>query len=594
MTTTRTWCIRTLFLSLFSALGSPAQSVPTAYQEMYSTLTTQIESFESTVQAGWDHSSYPTLFTPQLQSASSDQYTQLLSSNYMTAIVLPQLQELQALGATGVTVHIDFPILYQPFFASEPSLYQQFVSFYQQLANAVHSRGLALVVESESGEPLPGNDATAYQAYFKSLNWTEYMNGRAQTALNIAQQIEPDYMTVVTEPDTEETVSGQENAGTPSGSLQLLQTILNTLQAGNVSNIQVGAGAGTWTTNYTQYLANFTSTSVNFVDMHIYPVNGNDFLEALSAADTIHAAGKQLTISECWDWKITNANLGTESYVNVAAANPFSFWSPVDTAFLQAIVDFSQYKQVVFISPFWTDYFFGYLDYNTYGSDTPAVILPDAIAAADSAVGVGAFTSTGLAWERMILTAPDTTPPATPAAPVATAIGTTGLHVTWSATTDNVGVSAYQLYRNGALDATTTGFIWYESNLTPGETYVYTLTASDASGNVSAASAPLIVTTVNTTPPPAPTNLTVTGVTSRSVSLSWTASTDISGIGGYRVLQGASPTSMSIVANVTFPATTFSSNVAPNTTYYYEVEAFIPNGITSGPGNEVSATTLAP
>jgi hypothetical protein len=428
MTKNRTLCLRTLFLSLVSALGLSAQNVPPAYQEMYSTLTTQIASFESTVQAGWNQSSYPTLFTPQLLSASSNQYTQLLSTNYMTSIVLPQLQELQALGATGVTVHIDFPILYQPYYASDPSEYQQFVSFYQQLAQSIHSLGLKMVVESAVGQPLPGDNASTYQSYLESLSWTEYMNGRAQNALNVAQQIEPDYMTVITEPDTEESTTGQANAGTPAGSLQLLQTILSTLQAGNVTNVQIGAGAGTWTVNYTQYLANYATTPINFIDMHIYPVNGNDFLEALTAADTIHASGKYVTMSECWPWKVTNAELGEESYVNIAAANAFSFWAPVDTAFLQAVVDFSQYKQLVFISPFWTDYFFTYLSYNTYGTDTPAVILPDEISVADSAVGLGEFTSTGLAWENMIIKAPDTTPPATPAAPVASSIGTTGLH----------------------------------------------------------------------------------------------------------------------------------------------------------------------
>jgi chitodextrinase len=591
MKTNRALCVGTLFLSLVSALGLSAQTVPSAYQEMYLTLTTQIASFESTVEAGWNQSSYPTLFTPQLQAASSDQYTQLLTTYYMTSIVQPQLQELRALGATGVTVHIDFPILYQPFYASDPSEYQEFVSFYQQLAQSIHSQGLKLVVESNVGQVLPGDYANAFQPYLESLSWTEYMNGRAQNALNVAQQIEPDYMAVITEPDTEESVSGQANAGTPAGSLQLLQTILSTLKAGNVTNIQIGAGAGTWTTNYTEYLANYATTSINFIDMHIYPVNGNDFLEALTAADTIHASGKYVTMSECWPWKVTNAELGKESYVDIAAANPFSFWAPVDTAFLQAVVNFSQYKQLVFLSPFWTDYFFTYLSYNTYGSDTPGTILPDAFSAADSAIGLGEFTSTGLAWENMIIKAPDTTPPATPAAPVASSIGTTGLHVTWTADTDNVGVAAYRLFRNGVLDATTSGLIWYESNLTSGETYTYTLKAFDAAGNVSAASAPLVVTTINVTPPPPPTKLTVTGVTSKSVSLSWTASSDISGIAGYRILQGKSSTSLSIIANVTSPATTFTSTVAPGTTYYYEVEAYIPNGITSSGSNEVDATT---
>jgi hypothetical protein len=565
--------------------------VPAAYQSIYSNLTSQINTFESTVQAGWNHSSYPTLSTPQLQSASSDQYTQLLNANYMTSAVLPQLQELRALGATGVTIHVDLPILYQPFYASNPAQYEQFVAFYQQLAQTVRNDGLKLVVESAVGEPLPGNNASAFQSYYSTLSWTQYMAARAQNVVNVAQLIEPDYMSVIYEPDTEASVSGQTNVNTPSGSLQLLQTILAALKTANITNVQIGAGAGTWTANYTQYLQNFASTSVNFVDMHIYPINGNDFLEAITAANLIHAAGKPVAMTETWPWKVADSELGNVSYVTMAARDPFSFWAPVDAAFLQAIRDFSQYQQLIFVSPFWTSYFSAYLNYNTYGSYPSSTLLPDAISAASAAVGVGAFTSTALAYEDSIIPAPDTTPPTIPAAPTSAAVGTTGVNVTWIPTPDNVGTAAFQVYQNGVLVDTTTGYIYYAHNLTSGARYSYTIAAFDASGNVSGQSAPLVVTTLNTTPPPPPTNLMVTGTTKSSVSLSWTPSSDISGIAGYRVLRGTSPSNLTIMGTVTGTGTTYTITCQPNTTYYFAVEAYIPNGILSGPSNQVSALT---
>jgi len=582
---------RVLSLSLIAALGLSAQSVPPAFQSIYSTLNTQIQSFESTVQAGWNKSPYPTLFTPQLQSASSGEYTQLLTSTYMAYVILPEIEQLQALGATGVTVHIDFPILYAPFYSSNPSQYQQFVSFYQQVAQAVRSRGLKLVVESVVSESLPTNDAQTFASYYAGLSWTAYMAGRAQNAVNVAQLIEPDYMSVIVEPDTEAAVSGQATSGTPAGSLQLLDTILAAMQAANVTNVKVGAGAGTWTVNYNEYLQDFAAAAVDFVDIHVYPINENYFLEALTAADTIHAAGKEVAMSETWPWKVSNTEVGTVSYVTVAARDPFSFWAPIDTSFLQAIVDFSQYKQLTFISPFWTDYFFSYLNYNTYGTYTPGTVLSDAQQAADQAVGIAAFTSTGHAWENSIIPAPDTTRPATPAAPTASGTGTTGVNVSWLATTDNVGVAGYLVYRNGALADTTSGYIFYDKGLVSGATYTYTLAAFDASGNVSALSAPLVVTTINATAPPPPTNVKVTGATSSSVSLSWTASSDISGIAGYRIKRGTSASSLSFVGNVIGPITTYTAVCRPGITYYFEVESYIPNGILSLPSNEVSVTT---
>ncbi len=75
------------------------------------------------------------------------------------------------------------------------------------------------------------------------------------------------------------------------------------------------------------------------------------------------------------------------------------------------------------------------------------------------------------------------------------------INLQWEADTDNVGVSAYNLYRNGSLLKTTSELFYDDSGLVSGSTYTYNLTATDASGNVSAMSAPLIVATAHITVP---------------------------------------------------------------------------------------------
>ena len=102
-------------------------------------------------------------------------------------------------------------------------------------------------------------------------------------------------------------------------------------------------------------------------------------------------------------------------------------------------------------------------------------------------------------------------------------------------------MSAYNLYRDGTLLTTTSGLVYYDNGLVSGETYTYNLTATDASGNVSGMSPPLVVETIDITPPSVPTNLAVTGFTYSSVSLNWTPSTGIGGVGGYWILRGTSP-----------------------------------------------------
>jgi hypothetical protein len=575
------------------SLSAQNPTVPVAYQDIYNNLTTQIAGFNTAVKADGNGSSYPYLNAPQLQAANSNQYTSLLAPYYYSVGVTDQLTELQALGANAVTVHINFPILYQPFhaYAGNPAQYQQFVSFYQQLAQDVRARGMKLVVEAAVGMPLAGNQVWQYQGYMNTLSWSEYMTGRAANALAVAQLIQPDYMSVMFEPDTEATVSGQTNLTNATGATQLVQQVLTTLQQAGVQNVQVGAGAGTWTKNYMQYVQAFASLPMDFVDMHIYPVNGSFFTNALAAADTIHAAGKQVGMSECWDMKIRDNEVGVLGYATVFPRDPFSFWQPVDIAFLQAIVNFANSKQLAFISPYWVNYFFAYLDYNTYGSLPPNTVLTDSYAAAGSAWIMGAFTGTGTAWEQMNIPL-DTTPPATPAAPTASGIGTTTVSLAWAADNDNVGVSAYRLYRNGSLLATTAGRVYYDQGLISGATYTYQIIAGDASGNLSGWSAPLVVETIDITPPTVPTSLVATAVSSRSTLLNWIPSTGIGGVGGYRILRGASPGSMSIHADVTAPPYT-DPYVLPSTTYYYQVESYNPIGVTSGPSNEVAVTSPA-
>ena len=575
------------------SLAAQAPPVPATYQGLFNTLATQIAGFEATVKAGWDGSKYAYLNAPQLEAADSNQFTQLLGANYYAYAVTPELEKLQALGANAITVHLNFPILCESFYtyAGNPAQYQQFVSFYQQVAQDIRSRGLKLVVEASVGTPLVGNQASQFQSYFNSLSWSEYRTARAANSLAVAQLIEPDYMTVLTESDTEEDITGQTNLNTVAGVKQLVQQVLTTLQTAGVKNVQVGAGVGTWTENYMQYVQALASLPMDFVDMHIYAVNNSFFTNALTAATAIHAAGKQVGLSECWVLKIRNTELASgPAWTEMSGRNPFSFWEPVDISFLQAIVNFANYKQLAFVSPYWVHYFSAYLDYTTYGSLPLDTVLTNSYTAANNAVLAGEFTSTGHAWETQNI-ARDTTPPATPAPPTASAIGTSTINLQWEADADNVGVSAYHLYRNGALLSTTSLLFYYDSGLVSGETYTYTLTASDASGNVSAISAPLVVETIDITAPSVPTNLVVTAVTSGTVSLKWTPSTGTGGVAGYRILQGTTPESLSIQADIAGPP--YTRTVSASTKYYFEVESYNPIGVTSAPSNEVTARTPA-
>jgi uncharacterized repeat protein (TIGR03806 family) len=85
---------------------------------------------------------------------------------------------------------------------------------------------------------------------------------------------------------------------------------------------------------------------------------------------------------------------------------------------------------------------------------------------------------------------PDTTAPTTPGTPTATAAGASQIDLSWAASTDDVGVSGYRIFRNGATTplATVSTTTYSDTGLTPSTAYSYTVRAVDAAGNVSNAS----------------------------------------------------------------------------------------------------------
>src|SRR6476620_622296 len=108
--------------------------------------------------------------------------------------------------------------------------------------------------------------------------------------------------------------------------------------------------------------------------------------------------------------------------------------------------------------------------------------------------------------------APDATPPApapaaadttAPAAPTGLTAGpptATSVPLSWTAATDNVAVTGYQVYRDGASAPvqTITGTTYTDTALSPNTTYSYTVKAIDGAGNQSPASNIAAATTTAT------------------------------------------------------------------------------------------------
>jgi chitodextrinase len=89
----------------------------------------------------------------------------------------------------------------------------------------------------------------------------------------------------------------------------------------------------------------------------------------------------------------------------------------------------------------------------------------------------------------------DTTAPSAPTNLTSPSKTDTSVSLSWNGSTDNVGVTGYQVFNGSTLAATVTGTTATVTGLTASTTYTFTVKATDAAGNVSGASNALSVTT---------------------------------------------------------------------------------------------------
>src|SRR5262249_25661560 len=195
--------------------------------------------------------------------------------------------------------------------------------------------------------------------------------------------------------------------------------------------------------------------------------------------------------------------------------------------------------------------------------------------------------------------APNAHPPP-PAPPTPTASGGTGsVSLSWTASTDNVGVDHYDVYRsttsgftpsaaNKVGQSTTTSYT--DAGLAAG-TYYYLVDAADASGNISAPSSQAsAVVTADTTAPTVSLTAPANGSTvSGTITVSATASDNVAVAGVQFLLDGnnlgsevtTSPYSVSwdttTVSNGTHTLTARARDAAGNTTLSTAITVTISN-----------------
>ncbi|MGH2542768.1 MAG: hypothetical protein ACRDIB_08225, partial [Ardenticatenaceae bacterium] len=144
---------------------------------------------------------------------------------------------------------------------------------------------------------------------------------------------------------------------------------------------------------------------IEFINIHIYPVNQGLLDRALEIADIALSNNKKIVLGELGLYKISDEELrargGIASSIEIYSRDVFAFWQPLDQKFLEAIFLFSQAKNVDYTSFFWSRNFFAYLDYDQNARRQPRALLRLINQAANQAVQAGEWSDTGLYYQEL-------------------------------------------------------------------------------------------------------------------------------------------------------------------------------------------------
>ena len=387
-----------------SIANTAPSEVPNEYKELYSLLDSKLTTSIKNIDSKWDGKKSNVVLSAGLITANPNAGDLLLQPSTLET-TKKYLDRLQGLGVKGVAVDINYPLLDRKFYeGGNESKYDSYLNFYKTLFSEIEKRGM--VAEVEVQPIFPDYSTLDVKPYFKQLTFDEYKSRVLEMLKVVAVELEPAYLTVANEPDTAAHNSGQPLANLDNyiGAVEFWTNGLR--DAGLAKNAKLGAGFGTWYKDYKKATPRLASLkNIDFINIHIYPVDGDLFERALEIADIAAQSGKSVAIHESWlyKWK-----LGERSSGGIAAAGEiygrdiFDYWQPLDKKFIEAEVKMAHYKNMEYVSFFWSNYFFKYFTYEE-GSKIPEKqrMTKGMIEGAKAAVS-GDITETGKYYQELI------------------------------------------------------------------------------------------------------------------------------------------------------------------------------------------------
>lgn len=385
------------FLSVTSLVKA---QVPPQWDTAKVQLTLKLNQTNTEILNRWDNQPYCTDFAGNLMLANSNRGYALFTpdtafpypipvyQNALYAKIDTMLMAFDTLGYKAVDVTLQYPMLVDSFTNS-----QYYLDFYITVCQKIRQSGFKLIIGCQAafvdtvfGEPKLTSDIEKH--YFNpdnniftndSLEITRYKLEKLQMLRTIIDSLQPDYLTLEMEPQTQEYNLYNLIDYSVDSTISLVNYFTGNLNSGVTL---LGAGAGTWDDyNFFEKIA--TQTGVDYIDYHVYPPHFNYINDIAFKIDSVaDANNKKLVIGESWCYKATNSEMtsitepvGTSQLVY--SRDVFDYWVSVDTLFVQTLVNLSQQSKVELVQFHWPNVMFGQLTYDsaTHYSMSPGQIL---------------------------------------------------------------------------------------------------------------------------------------------------------------------------------------------------------------------------
>lgn len=183
---------------------------------------------------------------------------------------------------------------------------------------------------------------------------------------------------------------------------------------------------------------------------------------------------------------------------------------------------------------------------------------------------------------------PDTDAPAVPTALAVTRISESVAELEWTASTDNVAVSGYRIYRDDTAVGVAATNSYTDTELATDQSYTYEVAALDAADNESDRSTEAVADAWELSESPTvPSGVVATALSTSQVKLTWEGSSDDGVVSQYRIYRDASlvgaSTGLSFV----------DSDLSPESTHSYQVQAVDNEDLASELSEAVEVTTLS-